>query len=119
MITKELFIDYISQFLTYQEAFDRLEKSLFGERAYRYSNLYESDWNMAVGGMLDIFLQSHFTEEAQDWINWWLFEDVKDKKVLVTRHGDLFNKEHKVEYHLNTLEDLWDFLLKEKYLNNE
>lgn len=28
-----------------------------------------------VGKLIDLFFESHFLEEGQDWINWWMWEN--------------------------------------------
>ena len=48
--------------------------------------------------------------------NYYFFEDVEDHLVTVTISADLFDKEHEVEYHLNSVDELWDFLLTNKKL---
>ncbi len=116
MITKELFIKFINQYKKYNSAFERLEEALMGRKYI--SNLYESDWNEAVGYMLELFLESHFTEEGCDLINWWLFEDVPHI-IYTSYEADLFNKEIKIQYDVENIEDLWDYMIKHKkdYIN--
>lgn len=110
MITKEEFIKFITSYKEFESAIDRIEKAVCGRR---YGcNLFESDWYEAVGKMLDIFLDLHFTESGSDWITYYLFEDVKDKTVIVT-NKDIFNEEIEVEYHLNSIDELWEFLLSD------
>ena len=43
-----------------------------------------------------------------------MFEDIEDKLVTVKQDKDIFNEEKEIEYHLNSLEELWDFLLTDK-----
>ena len=47
--------------------------------------------------LLDVFIKSHFTEKGTDLVYWWLYENV-----------------------IETLEDLWDFMItnKDTYFNN-
>ena len=47
--------------------------------------------------LLDVFIKSHFTEKGTDLVYWWLYENV-----------------------IETLEDLWDFMITDKdtYFNN-
>ena len=110
MITKEEFVKFIEEYQTYDKAFERIETAIIGKPYI--SNMYESDWNLAVGKMLDIFLKSHFTEEGCDWINYWLFEDVDNKTAYFKE--DLFDNERK--YPLDTINDLWNFLNSDKKL---
>lgn len=108
MITKELFVKFLSQYQRFNVAFERIEEALVG-RKYS-SNLYESDWYDSVGAMLDLFLESHFTEEGVDWISYYLFEDVDDKAAYITRDKDIFNEEKEIRYPLDTIDELWNFL---------
>jgi hypothetical protein len=114
MITKEEFVKFITEFQSFNKAIDKIEKVLTG-RSYSYT-LFESDWVTSVEKMLDIFIESHFTNEGIDWICYYLFETIKDKKVTVTKEADLFKEKEEVEYHLNSITDLWDFLLTDKKL---
>lgn len=115
MITFEEFSKFILYWKIFNEGIDRFQKAIVGNRNY-LCILYETDWGEAVGMMLDTFIDSHFTEAGADWINYWLFEDIKDKKVWITKPKDMFNDEEKIEYHLNNIEELWDFLLTDKKL---
>ena len=110
MITKELFVKFINKYQIYRKAFDRIDEALFGRR--HYSNLYESDWNDAVGFMLDIFLESHFTEEGCDLINAYLFEDCKE--FWVDESETLFEDKKETHYTYNTIGELYDVMLKFK-----
>ena len=97
-MNKKLFVEYLTTFNNFDNAIDRLGKAFIGDF---YSDLiYETDWYDYVGKMLDIFLQSHFTEYGIDLINAFLFEDKK--------------KEH---YTFDTLEELYDVMMifKEEY----
>lgn len=111
MISKELFVKYLEQFQRFNTAFERIEEALMG-RKYS-SNLYESDWCDSVGAMLDLFLKSHFTKDGRDLIYWWLFEDV-DHIIWQTVDPDLFHGKSEIEYNVNNIEDLYDYLVKFK-----
>jgi len=113
MIDKKLFIEYIEQYQRFDKAFERIEEALMGKKYS--SNLFESDWVESVGGMLDIFLKSHFTEEGCDLINWWLFEDVD--KVIYEKNSQLdffdeFKEDNKIP--VETIEQLWNYMNKNK-----
>ena len=108
MISKELFVKFLEQYQRFNKAFGRIEEALMGKKFS--SNLCESDWYDSVGYMLDIFLESHFTEDGVDWIYYYLFEDVKDKAAYITQDKDMFNEEKEVRYPLNTIDELWNFL---------
>ena len=112
MITKEEFTKYLTQYQIFDKAMDRLSEALSGSK-YGVP-LFETDWGEAVGEMLDIFLMSHFTVYGADWVTYYLFEDIEDKLVEVTKPADMFNEEKKIEYHLNSIDELWDFLLTDK-----
>lgn len=116
MITKEEFTKFITQYQIFEKALDRLSEALSGSK-YGLP-LFETDWGEAVGKMLDIFLDSHFTKDGVDWVTYYLFEDVEDKEVTFTEQ-DIFG-EKKFEYHLNSIDELWNFLLidKVRYFKN-
>ena len=118
MITKGQFIKFITEYKNFNEAIERIDKAISGKNWGL--NLFECDWYNSVGIMLDIFLDSHFTEEGCDLINWWLFEDV-DKIITQKVNPDLFNGESKIEYNVEDIEDLWDYIQKYKndYFLNE
>ena len=114
MITKEEFTKFISNHQIFDRGIERFEKAITGKN---YTcNLIETDWGEAVGYMLDSFLESHFTEKGCDWIYYYLFEDVEDHKVIVKKEADMFNVEEEIEYHLNSIDELWKFLLTDKKL---
>ena len=114
MITKEEFVKYITEFQSFEQAIDRMGEAIFGSKYM--SNLWESDWYGNVGEMLDTFLDSHFTVDGADWVSYYLFETVDDKSVTVKKEKDIFNEEQEIEYHLNSIDELWDFLLTDKKL---
>ena len=112
MITKEEFIQYITEFQKFDEAIERIEVAIGGSKWS--CNLWESDWYGNVSKLLDIFINSHFTEKGADWVYYYLFENIDDKKVIIEVE-DMFGIEKK-EYHLNSIDELWDFLLTDKKL---
>lgn len=113
MITKEEFVKYLTEYQSFKKAIDRLGEALGGEGYYF---IYECDWYENVAQMLDIFIDSHFTESGADWICYYLFEDVEDHEVIITKEADMFKEEEKIVYHLNSLDELWNFLLIDKKL---
>lgn len=118
MISKEDFFKYLTKFQTFEQAIDRMEIAISGSK---YGcNLWESDWYSAVGEMFDIFIDTHFTEQGADWVSYYMFEDIEDKLVTVKQERDIFGEEREIEYHLNSIDELWDFLLtdKETYFKN-
>ena len=117
MITKEEFVKYLTEYQSFEKAIKRLGEAL-GGKGYYY--IYECDWYDNVGQMLDIFINSHFTENGADWIYYYLFENVEDHKVVITKEADMFKGEEKIIYHLNSIDELWDFLLTDirRYFKN-
>jgi hypothetical protein len=112
MISKENFFKFLTEFKTFEKAVDRMEVAISGSK---YGcNLWESDWYSAVGKMFDIFVDTHFTEQGADWVSYYMFEDIEDKLVTVKQERDIFGEEKEIKYHLNSLEELWDFLLTDK-----
>ena len=118
MITKEQFLEFVHQYQAFNDAIGRIETALSGR--HNGCNLYDSDWYNSVGLMLDIFLESHFTDDGQDLVNWWLFEDV-DHIITQKIFPDFFTERSEIEYDVNELEDLWNYLIKykEDYILND
>ena len=114
MITKEEFTKFIQSYQEFQEGIDRLDMAITG-RSYP-TILFESDWFDSVGRMLDIFLDSNFTSVGVDWITYHLWENVDDKAAYVKQDKDMFNEEKEIRYPLDTIDELWDFLLTDKNL---
>lgn len=110
MITKKEFVKYLEQFQRFNTAFERIEEALMG-RKYS-SNLYESDWCDSVGAMLDLFLKSHFTKDGCDLINAYLFEGCRE--FWINKDKDLFTDKREEHYEFNSLEELYDVMLKFK-----
>jgi len=108
MLTKEEFIKFIESYQEFQNGIDKFDMAITGKN---YSSiLFECNWYDAVGKMLDVFLDSFFTDSGIDWIFYFLFEDVNDKAAYVKQEGDMFNEEKEIRYPLNTVNELWDFL---------
>ena len=99
MITKEIFVEFINNYKYCDNLIDTLNNMLT-------VNFYDSKYVNAVGRMLDLFVDSHFSEEGSDLIYWWLFESVK--KVIYD------NDDKEIE--LSTVEDLWDYLENNGYI---
>ena len=116
MITKEELKNFLDRYNNFDKAVTRMEEAISG-KSYPYgTNLFETDWHTYVSEMYDIFLESHFTDKGIDWVNYYFLEDIDDHLVTVTISADLFNKEQEVEYHLNSVDELWDFLITDKKL---
>ena len=116
MITKDEFIQFIESYQEFDSAVERISKAIVGKHSWSI-DLFESDWFMAVGKMLDIFLKSHFTDDGVDMITWWMFEDV-DHIVWQQVEPTLFDDTEEIKYNLKTIDDLWDYLMeyKENYV---
>ena len=110
MINKEEFINFVEAYEEFERGINNLEKFLSGDRSHRI-NLWESNWVDAVGKMWDNFMYSHFTEEGCDLINWWKYEDV-DHIITQKVDPDLFYGKSEIEYNVNNIEDLWNYLTK-------
>lgn len=114
MINKENFIKFIESYQEFENGINKLDMAITG-RNYP-TILFECGWYDSVGKMLDTFLDSHFTEEGTDLIEYYLWENVEDKAVYIKQDKDIFNEEKEIRYPLNTLDELWDFLLTDKKL---
>lgn len=110
MITKQEFFKAITKHQQFTDAVERMSKNIGGNDCPLY--LFETDWCTAEGNLFDIFLESHFTEEAVDTIYWWLYEDV-DKVIFITREADIFNEETEETIPVRTIGQLWSFFERE------
>lgn len=104
MINKEEFINFVKSYEEFEKSIDRLSEHL-------NSNLWDCEWIDAVSKMWDQFMYSHFTEEGSNLVDWWKFEDV-DHIITQTVIPDLFNEKSEIEYNVNDIEDLWNYLTK-------
>ena len=68
-------------------------------------NLYESPLSTSNDSLFDIWINTFVTQDGSDLIYWWLFEDV-DKVIY---------KDNKVVATLETVEDLFDYMLSNNY----
>ena len=66
MITKEEFTEYILNYQAFEQSISRMEEAFCGRP--HGCDLFECDWVNSVDKMLDIFIESHFTETGGDWI---------------------------------------------------
>ena len=110
MINKEEFVKFIKAYEEFEEGIDNLEKFLSGDTPH-WVDLWGSNWVDAVCKMWDQFMYSHFTEEGCDLINWWKFEDV-NHIITQKTDPDLFHGKSEIEYNVNDIEDLWNYLTK-------
>jgi len=51
-----------------------------------------------------------------DLIFYYLFENPDDKAVYIKQDKDIFNEEKEIRYPLDTVEELWNFLLTDTKL---
>lgn len=102
MITKELFIEQIKLAKEYDKYLDSIDNNL-------KIDLFETPLHEIPMKMFDIFIESHFTDEGQDLIYWWMWEDVP--KVL---YFDTIFGESKID--LENIEDLWRYLESDEEL---
>ena len=114
MINKENFIKFIESYQEFENGINKLDMAITGRSCPTI--LFECGWYDSVGKMLDSFLDGYFTEKGADWIFYFLFEDVNDKAAYIKQEGDMFNEEKEIRYPLDTIDELWDFLLTDKKL---
>jgi hypothetical protein len=112
MIDKKEFINFIESYETFENGINRITETLSGGKPYTI-DLWGCAWVDAVCKMWDNFMYSHFTEEGYDLINWWKFEDV-DHIITQKVDPDLFHGRSEIEYNVNDIEDLWNYLIKFK-----
>lgn len=104
MITKEQFIQFIETVEAYDKEVTRWDD--FGIEIFQLP-ICELTWNLA-----DCFIESHFNEDGQDWISWYLFE-----RISVISGGVLpCYDEDGNEFYVNNAEDLWE-LVKDHLIN--
>lgn len=93
-MNKDLFYKFIKNYVQYYKGIDRIEHVLSGSKKWGV-NLFECDWNMAVESMFDLFIQSHFNEQQEDIINYYMFE-----------------KPSIIEGNLDSIDELWEEINK-------
>jgi hypothetical protein len=111
MINKEILVKFIQEYKKFSDYVDKIEEMIFGK--HHYVTLWETPFCESVGNMYDLFIKSYFTEEGQDLINWFIFEDVE--KIIYEPDDDIYSKE-KREIHLDTIDDLWNYMIENKSL---
>ena len=102
MITLEELKNQINRKQIFDKQMETLE-SVFN------SDIFDSPLINNIYEMFDAYIESHFTENGQDLIYWWLYEEVPKKIYEDTLFGE---KETDVE----NLEDLWKYLTSDKDL---
>ena len=116
MISKEDFFKFILEYQTFEQAIDRIDAAISG--SIYGCGLWESDWYSAVGKMFDLFVNTHFTELGADWVFYYMFEDIEDKLVTIKQEKDIFNEEKEIQYHLNSIDELFLLTDKKAYFKN-
>ncbi|MGM9531184.1 hypothetical protein [Intestinibacter sp.] len=96
MMTKEKFINLISEHQKYNKRLDEVCKVLDVD-------LWEADWVEYANVLFDTTIGLLFTDEGQDTISWWLYE--KDGRPDM-KMWDLEDNEIPTE----TLDDLWEIV---------
>ena len=110
MIDKKEFINFIESYETFENGINRITETLSGGKLYTI-DLWGCAWVDAVCKMWDNFMYSHFTETGCDLINWWKYEDV-DHVITQTIDPDLFNGKCTIQYDVNDVNNLWNYLIK-------
>ena len=109
MITKEEFVKILTNYQKFKNGVKRMFKAFTGNDVY-----FECDWLEAADYVLETTIESHFTDLGVDWIFYYLYEDIEDKRVVITIEADMFEGKREIEYHLNSIEELWNFLITDK-----
>ena len=95
-MTKELFTKMILEIQNFGNIVDRM-CDVLGTNFFE-SPLAEVGWNL-----VNMLINSHFDEEGQDWINWWLYE--KDGNPELKAFDEADN-----EIPTETIDDLWNLV---------
>lgn len=99
MITFKEFNEMISLNKEFNLKLEELEEVL------GHADLFEIRLVQIAFSFFDNYIMSHFTKEGSDLVFWWLYESVP--KVIY---------DSEVEYNVEDLEDLWDYIVKNNYL---
>lgn len=104
MLTKKKFIQFMEAVEAYDKEVTRWDD--FGIEIFQLP-ICELAWNI-----IDCFIESHFNEDGQDWISWYLFERVSIINGEILPCYD----ENDQKFYVNTPEDLWE-LVKDKLID--
>lgn len=96
MLSKEHFIKAMQINLQINNFVDKLSELNI--------DIIESDIFTNIGLLFDTFVESHFNDEGQDLVFWWMYEDVP--KILYV-DGEAIQVEN--------VEDFWNFLTAGPY----
>jgi hypothetical protein len=95
-MTKELFTKMILEIQNFSNRVDQLCDVLCTD--FFESPLVDSGWNL-----INLLVESHFDEEGQDWVNWWLYEKDGNPELKAWDENDN-------EIPTETIDDLWNLV---------
>lgn len=96
MISKETFLKTIESHRKYNEIVDNLSELL------KAPILYEANIISIPFEWFDTILETNFSEEGIDWINWYLYDRPKDNPTVTLADGQTID--------IDTDEKLWEFV---------
>lgn len=96
MINKEQFELIIKSIINFNDQVDIWEKTLGG-------HLYETALIQSSLILSNYLITTHFNEEGQDWIIWWLYEKQGNPNIKAWY-------EDGVEIPTETIDDLWELV---------
>lgn len=99
MISKNLFIKMMQSAEKFSAEIDRWSE--FGIDVFEIP-IGEIPWDM-----FNAWCESHFDEEGQDWINWYIFE----RKSIATGQILACYDENGKEFYVRTLDELWNLVV--------
>ena len=95
-MTKELFTKMILEIQNFGNIVDRMCDVLG-------TNFFESPLAEVGWDLINTLINSHFDEEGQDWINWWLYEKDGNPELKAWDENDN-------EIPTETIDDLWNLV---------
>lgn len=96
MMTKELFTKMILEIQNFGNIVDQMCDVLG-------TNFFESPLAEVGWDLISTLINSHFDEEGQDWINWWLYEKDGNPELKAWDENDN-------EIPTETIDDLWNLV---------
>lgn len=103
MITKEQFIELISEHQSWNKRIDEVGEAL-------NCFIYEADWVEYTSILFDRTIKLLFNEEAVDDISWWMFEKAgRPEMKMWDAEGN--------EIPTETIEDLWELVKDNQKVN--
>ena len=117
IVTKEQFKEIINLHKTFNDELDKISETLFGNS---YSSLIECKFAESANIMFDKFIEILLTEEGEDLLYWWIYEDV-DKIIYYKTPDTLFEKGKEESRSVESFDNLWDYMIENKsvYFNGE